>query len=75
MERLLIVGLNEAEYLDLKKRLTIPTVYHDLLPRLQVDRGRLLVERPNALTFVPVSHVIFHGIFEDDFPFLTALAL
>ena len=23
----------------------------------------------------PVSHVLFHGIFEDDFPFLTALAL
>jgi len=76
VERLLIVGLDEPEYLDVKKRLAGPVVYSDLLPRVQIDRGRLLVEKPNSVgAFVPVSKVIFHGIFEDDFPFLTALAL
>jgi hypothetical protein len=76
MDRLLVVGLDEPEYLDLKSRLDAPAVYADLLPRIQIDRGRLLVEKPNAFgAFMPVSKVIFHGIFEDDFPFLTALAL
>ena len=76
MDRLLVVGLDEPEYLDLKRRLNTPTAHSELLPRIQIDRGRLLVEKPNTFgVFVPVSKVIFHGIFEDDFPFLTALAL
>jgi hypothetical protein len=76
MERLLIVGLDEPEYRAVKERITIRTVYSDLLPRLRLDEGRLLVERPEAFeSFVPVTRVLFHGIFEDDLPFLTALAL
>jgi hypothetical protein len=46
------------------------------VPRLRLDRGRLFVERSEAFeSFVPVSRVVVHGIFEDDLPFLTALAL
>src|SRR3954467_2352072 len=76
MDRLLVVGLDEPEYLDLKRRVNAPVVYSELLPRIQIERSRLLVEKPNTLgIFVPASKVIFHGIFEDDFPFLTALAL
>lgn len=46
------------------------------LPRIRVDRGTLMVERSNAAGhFLPVSKVAFHGIFEDDFDFITALAL
>lgn len=76
MDRILIVGLDETEYLDLKARLTLPTVYADMPPRIQVDRGQLLVEKPNSIgAFVPIAKVIFHGIFEDDFALLTALAL
>src|SRR4051812_23881274 len=63
MDRLLVVGLDEAEYLDLKRQLTIPVVYSELLPRIQIDRGQLLVEKPNTFgAFLPVSKVIFHGI-------------
>jgi hypothetical protein len=76
MDRLLIVGLDEPEYRDLRARVSGPVVYSDLLPRLRLERGRLLVEKPDSFeTFVPVARVIFHGIFEDDLPFLTALAL
>ena len=61
MDRLLIVGLDEPEYLELKERITCPTAFFELLPRIRIDRGRLLVERPNAFeVFVPVSRVIFH---------------
>lgn len=76
MERLLIVGLDEPEVLDLQSRLAFPSVCFELLPRIRLDGGRLLVEKPNAFeAFRPVSRVIFHGIFEDDLPFLSALAL
>jgi hypothetical protein len=76
MDRLLIVGLDEPEYLDLKPRLHGSAIHSELLPRIQVQQGRLLVEKPNTFgAFVPVSKVLFHGIFEDDLPFLTALAL
>jgi hypothetical protein len=74
--RLLIVGLDEPEVLDLKSRLDSPAVSYELLPRIRIDNGRLLVENPNAFeAFVPVSRVVFHGIFEDDLSFLSALAL
>jgi hypothetical protein len=76
MDRLLVVGLDEPEYLELKEQLRLPAVYSELLPRLRIDRSRLLVEKPNTFgAFLPVGCVVFHGIFEDDLPFLSALAL
>ena len=76
MDRLLVVGLDEAEFLELKPQLTIRPVYCDMLPRIRVDRGCLYVEKPNSVgSFLPVSKVIYHGIFEDDLPFISALAL
>ncbi len=76
MDRLLIVGLDEPEALELKEKVAGPVVSYELLPRLQIDRGRLLVEKPNSAgAFVAVARVIVHGIFEDDLPFLAALAL
>jgi hypothetical protein len=76
MDRVLIVGLDEPEYQAIRERTDRKTVYHDLPPRVKTVEGRLFVERPNAWdSFVPVSHVVYHGIFEDDFPLITALAL
>lgn len=76
MDRVLIVGLDDPEVNDLRKSLPGKCVFADMLPRLLLDRGRLHVENPNVFdTFVPVSRVVYHGIFEDDLPFLSALAL
>src|SRR5437764_9893687 len=76
MDRLLIVGLDEPEVVALRERLSGPIVQAEMLPRLQLRRGRLFVESPDADgRFLAVSRVVFHGIFEDDLPFLTALAL
>jgi hypothetical protein len=76
MDRLLIVGHDEPESRAIRERVPLPVVSFEMLPRLQLIHGRLHVERPNAAGgFLPVSQVIFHGIFEDDFPALTALAL
>jgi hypothetical protein len=76
MERVLVVGLDEPEFSELRQRVSVKMLHSELLPRIRLERGQLLVERPEVYTaFVPVSRVIFHGIFEDDLPFLTALAL
>lgn len=76
MEPLLLVGLDGPETAELRRRLDRPVLAFETLPRIRVDRGRLLVERPNFMNhFVPVERVAYHAIFEDDFDFLTALAL
>lgn len=76
MERLLLIGLDEPEYLDLKPRVEMPIVFHPDLPLLKMEKGTLLVEsHTRGGRMLPVSRVIFHGIFEDDFDVITALAL
>jgi hypothetical protein len=76
MNRLLIIGHDEAEYQAVRERMPGPVVYFEMLPRLQLVSGALHVEHPSADgRFLPVSRVIFHGIFEHDLPALSALAL
>lgn len=76
VEPILIVGLDEPETTELRSRLDCPVLAFENLPRILVDRGRLAVEHPHVMNhFVPVSRVVFHAIFEDDFDFLAALAL
>ena len=76
VEPLLLVGLDEPETTELRRRLDRPVLAFETLPRIRVDRERLLVEHPNFMNhFVPVERVAYHAIFEDDLDFLTALAL
>jgi hypothetical protein len=76
MDSLLIVGLDEPEYQALRARVPGPVAWHETLPRLRLWRGQLEVESVKSEgRFLPVARVIFHGIFEDDLPFLSALAL
>ena len=77
MERVLVVGLDKPEYSELRQKVEAPIVATELLPRIKVEAGRLFVEKPGTSVgvFLPVSKVVFHGIFENDFDFITALAL
>ncbi len=76
VEPLLLVGLDEPETAELRRRLDRPVLAFEILPRIRVDRGRLLVEHTNFMNhFVPVERAAYHAIFEDDFDFPTALAL
>jgi hypothetical protein len=76
VEPLLLVGLDELETAELRRRLERQVLAFETLPRIRLDRGRLLVEHPHAMNvFVPVERTAYHAIFEDDFDFLTALAL
>jgi hypothetical protein len=75
MARLLVVGLDEPEIVDLRSRLSGPAVCHSLLPAIRIDDGVLSVERASGPGMLPVDRVVFHGIFAEDYEFLTALAL
>jgi hypothetical protein len=76
VEPLLLVGLDQPEIVELKGRLGRPVLAFETLPRIRVDRGRLLVEHPRIMNhFVQVERVAYHAIFGDDFDFLAALAL
>lgn len=75
MERLLTVGLDGPEIVELKQLLRVPVVCHSLPPAIRVEDGRLLAERASGPGMLEIDRVVFHGIFEDDHDFLTALAL
>lgn len=76
MSSLLLVGLDSPETEEISHRIDDSVIAYEVLPRIKVDNGKLLVELPHIYnSFVPVSKVVFHGIFEDDFPFICALAL
>jgi hypothetical protein len=76
MERLLVVGLDRPEIEDLKPLVDVPMIAWPTLPRIKVEDGQLFAERTGAAgAFLPVTKIGYHGIFGDDFDFLTALAL
>jgi hypothetical protein len=76
-ERLLLVGLDDAEYQDILPRLQgMPVIHHPTVPNYTLDEGILWIESSKGPgKYYPVDRVVFHGIFEDDFNFINALAI
>jgi hypothetical protein len=74
-ERVLIVGLDEPEFAQIQERVERRVTAHEVLPRILVQDGQLLVEPRRGPGWVSVSRVVFHAIYEDDLDFIAALAL
>jgi hypothetical protein len=74
-KRLAIIGLDEPEYSQYVSRVPFPVLAHESIPRVIVTGGRLFVESRSGDRMLPVSNVVFHGIFENDLDTITALAL
>jgi hypothetical protein len=77
-KRVLIVGLEESEILIIKQSIGFDylLVHYEVLPKIQLIEGNLLVESSTTPgKYLSVDIVIFHGIFADDFDFITLLAL
>jgi hypothetical protein len=72
-EVLCLVGLDEPESQEIRDMLDSPVIAHDILPEIVVLDGVLSVEYRGRM--VPVSKLVYHGIFEDDLDFITGLAL
>ena len=74
-DHVLIVGLDEPEYTQIIERIDVPVAAHEVLPRINVQGGRLYAEATRSPRMVPISRVVYHGIFEDDHDFIAGLAL
>jgi hypothetical protein len=77
-KRILIVGLELADVQSIKQGIGFDylIVHYDILPKVQLVKGELLVESASIPgKFLTIDAVIFHGIFENDFDFITLLAL
>lgn len=74
-KRLAIIGLNKGIAQEIKRNFFGPIITHETIPKFLVYKGKLFIERSNGVGMLPVDKVIFHGIFENDFDFITALAI
>jgi hypothetical protein len=61
-----LIGLDEPQIRELKERLQTPVLAYETLPRIIVRDGELFVEAVSGFGYLPVSRVVYHGIFEDD---------
>ena len=76
--RVLIVGLDNSDVQSIKQDLGFEYLFlhYEVLPKVQLVEGKLFVESISVQgKYLSVDIVIFHGIFENDFDFLTLLAL
>lgn len=70
-----LIGLDEPEIGELRKRTAVEFLACETLPRMFVRDGGLFVESPRSSRFLPISAVVFHGIFADDHDWIGGLAL
>lgn len=75
MNRFCIIGLDPPESSSICDRVEPPIIAYESLPAIVVRDGQLLVESVSGMTCVPVSKVVFHGIFENDHDLIAGLAL
>ncbi|AMV24945.1 hypothetical protein VT84_11140 [Gemmata sp. SH-PL17] len=75
-ETVALIGLDREEVNDLKSRVACRIVSFDMMPKVQIRDQRLYLARFGTWDWTgPVDKVVFHGIFENDLPGITALAL
>lgn len=74
-KRLCIIGLDRPIANEIKKDYFGPVIFHETIPKFLVNQGKLFVERSSGVGMLPVDIVVYYGIFENDLPLLTALAI
>jgi hypothetical protein len=75
--RIVIIGHQDTEVTELRKVLHTPAVHYTRLPKAFIDNsGKFMVEHPSFIDqFIETAGVIFHGVYDDDLPFLNAVAI
>lgn len=73
--RTCLIGLDAPESTVIKARVMGPVLEYPTLPRILVRDGELFVEALSGFGTIPVSKVVYHGIFENDHDLIAGLAL
>lgn len=75
-KRALLVGLEENETQHIRQNIDHLVLIADTLPKVKLVNGELWVESRTVMDkYLKVDLVIYHGIFDNDFDFITLLAL
>lgn len=74
-EYVCLVGLDEPEYTAIQARVEKPIIAHEILPGILVKDGQLWAQHMHGPRLVPISRMVYHGIYEDDLDFIAGLAL
>jgi len=73
--RIALIGIEPEEYQELAARYNGLILWHQLLPKIAVKEGVLYVEKSSGVGMLPVDKVVYYGIYDNDFDFITGLAL
>lgn len=70
-----IVGLEDSQAEAIAERIDLPVVSHMIIPGIAVKNGELWVESGRGPRMVRAYKVVYHGIYDNDLDFISALAL
>ena len=73
-EYVCLVGLDDAEAMEIRDAVDMPCFYRVTLPNIKVQDGQLWVETESRPRYVPVNKLVYHAIYENDLDFITGLA-
>lgn len=73
--RIALIGIEYEEYEVIKSNYIGSIIWHQAIPKIVVNNGVLFIEKENGIGMLPVDKVIYYGIYENDFDFISGLAL
>ena len=73
--RIALIGIEEEEYKIIRSSYDGLIIWHQSIPKIVVKDGVLYMEKQSGIGMLPVDKVVYYGIYDNDFDFITGLAL
>lgn len=73
--RIALVGIEMEEYQVIRSGYKGLIIWHQSIPKIVIKNGILFMEKENGIGILPVDKVVYYGIFDNDFDFITGLAV
>lgn len=73
--RIALVGIENEEYQVIRANYDGTIIWHQAIPKIVVKDGVLYMEKQSGVGMLPVDKVVYYGIYDNDFDFITGLAL
>lgn len=73
--RIALVGIEQEEYDVIKASYSGHIIWHQSIPKIVVKDEVLYMEKANGVGMLPVDKVVYYGIYDNDFDFITGLAI
>ncbi|SEN93585.1 hypothetical protein SAMN05444671_2494 [Flavobacterium sp. CF108] len=73
--RIALVGIEQEEYDIIKAQYSGHIIWHQSIPKIVVKDEVLYMEKSNGVGMLPVDKVVYYGIYDNDFDFISGLAI